>query len=234
MKGVFIVLSILIPVIFFGYVTFSGLDREDEYAGLTVIPEKRKDLPLYRGLVRTEFEYVIEGNHWKAIYDYYMKQLPKNGWELSHKQVFLEDTGYFTMTWSKHEEELEIHGGWNPDENKSSAVFDLRSKLHFSSWIKRIPEKACVYASPEAATCHEISDQRKREQLAQWVNNEAYDKKDAPLQKEYGIIMVDHLRIEVHYDPKLPSFTLKSKLGRKVMKPEKLLELTGLNHLKKR
>jgi hypothetical protein len=222
--GVFFLLS--------GFSVYSYFHKKDLYHGQTVVPERRDDLPLYKGLTFIEHSYEMKGNHWYAIYEFYKNELPQNGWKLVNKNVSLENNGGFTMDWEKNDKNLSVYGSWNSFENQTEIMFDLNPVLHNTVWIQSIPDEVCVYADSRTNTCSKISDRSKIEQLTEWVNDAAYDKEDAPLQQEFGIIDTGDLRIEVHYDPKFPSFTLKSNLGKKQMKPEKLLELTGLTHLK--
>jgi hypothetical protein len=234
MKKNLVFLGILMIFILSGYSGYSYFNKDNVYAGMTVVPEERNDLPLYKGLVPGEHQYTMEGNHWQSIYDFYAVKLPRYGWKLSHKQATIGYPGGFMMTWAKDDKELFIGGNWNPENLETEVMFDLHPQIHISTWIDRTPQEVCVYADPNDNTCSKITDSKKIEQLVRWINFEAYDKEDAPLQKEYGVLVVDDLRIEVHYDPKLPSYTLKSELGRKQMKPEKLLELTGLTHLREK
>jgi len=52
----FIVLFIVISCFAYQKIT------DDTYMGMSIIPEQRTDLPLYKGLKPTEDEYVVEGN----------------------------------------------------------------------------------------------------------------------------------------------------------------------------
>jgi hypothetical protein len=234
MKKVWLLLILTAFFLLSGFSVYSHYYKKDRYWGQTVVPERRDDLPLYRGLTFDEYAYVVKGNHSYSIYEFYKNKLPQYGWKLVNKNVSLESNGGFMMDWEKNDKNLSVNGSWNRFENQTEIMFDLNPVLHNTVWIKSIPDEICVYPDSKASSCTKITDKSKIEQLTAWVNDAAFDKEDAPLQKEFGIIDTGALRIEVHYDPSLPSFTLVSKLGRKQMKPEKLLELTGLTNLKNR
>jgi hypothetical protein len=217
-----------------GFSVYSYMNERDRYNSLTVVPEKRNDLPLYKGLEFREHDYAMKGNHWYTIYNFYKSELPQLGWKLIHKQASLEGPGGgFMMSWKKDDNELFIGGGWHPEQNQTEIIFDLRPLLRNSAWIDSIPDEICMYEDSMSTTCSKLTDKNKIKQIVEWVNEGGYDKEDAPLQKEFGIIEVNGMKIEIHYNPALPSYTLKSEFGRKEMKPEpQLLELTGLTHLK--
>ncbi|MDM5317572.1 hypothetical protein QUF49_16295 [Fictibacillus sp. b24] len=231
MKKILIIACVCIAFFVSGVSVYSYMNEKNRYASVTVVPEKRDDLPLYKGLEFQEHNYLIKGNHWYDVYGFYKKQMPLHGWKLVHKQAFIEDWGGFMMTWEKDGKELHIGGGWIPNENTTEVRFDLRPIMRSTNWIEAIPSSICVYANKEADTCSTITDLNKIEQFVKWVNDEAIDKEDASLQKDYGIVEVNGKKIEIHYDPELPSFTLKSADGRKQLKPEPLLELLGLTEL---
>ncbi|KZE68828.1 hypothetical protein AWM68_00695 [Fictibacillus phosphorivorans] len=232
MKKILIMACVCIAFFVSGVSVYSYMNEKNRYAAVTVVPEQRDDLPLYKGLEFQEHNYLMKGNHWYDVYVFYKKQMPLHGWKLVHKQASIEGSGGFITSWEKDHSELFIDGGWNPHENTTEVKFDLRPIIRSTSWIESIPSSICVYASKEAETCSTLSDQKKIEQFVNWVNDEAMDKEDAPLQKDYGIVVVNGKKIEIHYDPELPSFTLKSADGRKQLKPEPLLELLGLTELK--
>jgi hypothetical protein len=235
MKKIILLGMVVVTFLITGFSVYSYVNEKNRYVGQTVVPERRNDLPLYEGLTFKDHEYVMKGNHWESIYQFYKEELPNNGWELIHQQTSQETPiGGFMMSYEKDGKELSIHGGSFPEENTTEIIFDLNPTITHTDWIKSTPEEICVYRDYKAKTCSKITDASKIKQFVEWVNNEAYDKNEAPLQEEYGVVAVNGERIEIHYNPKLPSFTLKTDFGRKEMKPEPLLELTGLTHLKEK
>lgn len=208
--------------------------EKDRYSSVSIVPENRNDLPLYDGLEFQENHYLIKGNHWNNIYEFYRDTLPNHGWKLVFKQASIEDSGGFMLRFQKKDKELHIGGGWNPYANETETTFDLNPVLHKTMWIDQKPRSICVYLNKNAVNCNKITDQNKIEQFIKMVDEDAVNKDDAPLQKEFGIVDVNGEKIEIHYDPLLPSFTLKKADERKQMKPEALLELLGLTHLQER
>jgi hypothetical protein len=235
MKKILLIGLVVVAFLVSGFSVYSYVQGKNRYMGQSVVPEQRKDLPLFEGLKFEGHEYVIPGNHSQSIYKFYKEKLPENGWRLLHMQMSLEAPGGgFMLSYEKGKKELFIHGGWFPQDNRTEVIFDLHPIIETTDWIRYIPKEICVYRNSKADTCTNITDTTKINQFVEWINEDAYDKDDAPVQEEYGVVEVNGEKIEIHYDPKLDSFTLKSDLGRKEMKPEPLLELTGLTHLKEK
>jgi len=103
---------------------------DETYKGMSVIPEERKDIGLYKGLEPRRTDYVIEGDHWKEIYEYYINNLPKRGWTLTFKDSKERkniSNGY--ATWEKEGQgELNISTIFTPEENQTQVMFDLNKK----------------------------------------------------------------------------------------------------------
>ena len=106
------------------------MKEKNRYTGQTVVPEKRDDLPLYEGLEFQEHEYMLKGNHWYAVYEFYKEKLPENGWKLIHKHASLEASGGFIMSWEKDDKELWINGGCNTNEKETEIIFYINPSLY--------------------------------------------------------------------------------------------------------
>ncbi|MBM6618076.1 hypothetical protein [Bacillus suaedaesalsae] len=65
---------------------------DDTYEGMSIIPEQHNDIPLFKGLKPTSHQYVMKGNHWEDIYEFYMGKLPSLGWKVEYEQSALDDT----------------------------------------------------------------------------------------------------------------------------------------------
>lgn len=100
---------------------------DETYDGMSVIPEKRKDIGLYKGLEPRRTDYVIDGEHWKDIYSFYVKSLPKQGWKLEFqdtKKGKTSSSAYARWT-KKGEGVLNITTNYIPLEKHTEVMFDL-------------------------------------------------------------------------------------------------------------
>lgn len=130
MKKSIVITCVIFAFLVSGFSIYSYMKEKNRYTGQTVVPEKRDDLPLYEGLEFQEHEYMLKGNHWYTVYEFYKEKLPENGWKLIHKQASLEASGGFIMSWEKDDKELWINGGWNTNENETEIIFDINPSLH--------------------------------------------------------------------------------------------------------
>ncbi|WP_416730794.1 hypothetical protein [Fictibacillus sp. JL2B1089] len=80
--------------------------EKDRYSSVSIVPEHRKDLPLYEGLEFQDHHYVIKGNHWYEIYKFYRDTLPHHGWKPVHKRASIEEWGGFMLQFKKNDKEL--------------------------------------------------------------------------------------------------------------------------------
>lgn len=98
------------------------------YAGMTIIPEHHNDIPLYKGLTPTEYDYVMKGDHWEDIYIFYMEELPKHGWSVSFQQTSRADApapGFYSL-WQKAgvDYELLVKASYFPSRKQTEVRFD--------------------------------------------------------------------------------------------------------------
>jgi hypothetical protein len=109
-KTNWLVYGIIIILIIAGWFTYQRV-TDDTYEGMSIIPEQQKDIPLFEGLRPSEHEYVMEGNHWNDIYNFYLKELPRYGWEVEYKQSSSDknsDVTGFMSRWRKKGIEWEL------------------------------------------------------------------------------------------------------------------------------
>jgi hypothetical protein len=108
---------------------------DDTYEGMSIIPEEHDDIPLYDGLEPTRSHYVIEGNHWKDIYNFYFEKLPELGWKNEYVQTALDDNdpendewaGFYSR-WTKvgFNGKLSIGSSYNKFDTQTEVNFDDR------------------------------------------------------------------------------------------------------------
>ncbi|MCP3740335.1 hypothetical protein [Rossellomorea sp. BNER] len=105
---------------------------DDTYKGMSIIPEQHKDIPLFEGLEPTGHQYIISGDKWMGIYDFYKKELPKFGWKLEYIDTALNDqdpendgSGFYSH-WRKEgfDGELWISAHYNLWEDQTEVIFD--------------------------------------------------------------------------------------------------------------
>jgi hypothetical protein len=168
-------IAVLIAMGWFAYQKIT----DDTYDGMSIIPEQHEDIPLFDGLEPTDHEYVIEGDYWKDIYDFYVKELPKHGWKMEHMNTVLNDEDAendwagFDSRWRKEgfDGVLWISAGYNPLEDQTEVIFDKTPIYNSTTWIDHVPESICVYQSPTDEKCSEIKDKIKIEEIIGFINN---------------------------------------------------------------
>ncbi|WLR43220.1 hypothetical protein LC087_03210 [Bacillus carboniphilus] len=133
-KRVFSFFSLLVLIVISLFIYQRNTD--ETYQGMSIIPEHHNDIPLYKGLEPTRNEYVIDGEKWEDIYNYYLNEIPKMGWKVVHEESALDDNdpsndwSGFISTWKKDEFEgvLWISAGYNQYDEKTEVKFDSSSK----------------------------------------------------------------------------------------------------------
>ncbi len=103
-KKVFLLWGSIILILFGAWFTYQNVTN-DVYAGMSIIPEKEKDIPLYEGLKPDRNYYYIKGNHSKEIYEFYRKELTAKGWMVEHSDGEDKERGNdwndFSFSWLK-------------------------------------------------------------------------------------------------------------------------------------
>ncbi|GHH98858.1 hypothetical protein [Neobacillus kokaensis] len=225
-----LVYSTIVILIVVGWFTIQKI-TDDTYEGMSIIPEQTKDVPLFKGLKPTEHKYVMEGNHWKDIYNFYSMELPKYGWKLDYEQKSSnEDVNGFISGWRKNglEWELYISADYFKMTNRTEVIFDKTSIGHATTWIYKVPTSICIYQSSSEERCSVIKDRTKIKGIVRFINDAIdWDKEVFPREKT-SIIDTGDIQINVlHEDEK--EIYLQSEKGTKIAKPEqeffKLLNL---------
>lgn len=225
MKRIAIIFSILL-LVSAGFYIFQK-EREERYNGQTIVPEHSKDVPLYKGLKPDgNPEYVIQGDHWEEILDYYKKTLPEYGWH----EVFIQvsdleagDGSGFISTWEKEGQswDLYINAGYFMNTNQTEVVFDKRKRMTSTAWIENQPVSICINEQPERSKdCFEMKDDETITKIIRMVN-EAFDWNTEVYPYEgRSTIEFGTLQVEVYYDLEKGIYFVSDK-GTKWMKPEK-------------
>lgn len=202
-------------------------EREERYAGQSFIPERSKDVPLYKGLSPDGSpEYVIEGDHWEEILAYYKKVLPEHGWEkvsIQSSNNHNEDGAGFMSTWHKKEQkwELYIGAGYFKNQNQTEVIFDKRERMIATAWIEKQPESICINEQPERSKdCFKINDKKTISDIISMINGAFDQNKERTPYGGKSTIEVGSFHIEVYYDLDKGIYLVSDK-GTKLMKPEK-------------
>jgi hypothetical protein len=206
------------------------------YESMTIIPEKHEDIPLYEGLEPTMSDYKMKGDHWVGIYDFYLNELPKLGWEVSELGSALDDQdakndwGGFYSTWRKEgfDGELSISSHFNQGEDYTEVIFDKHPIYHSSVWIEGTPKSACVYVDFGNKPCRAITDKGIIQSLVDFIND-GIDWDDQLTEPRFSkkTYQFDDIKVEVLYEGDKEIY-LKSDKGTKLMKPEpEFLKIIG-------
>ncbi|GGF36248.1 hypothetical protein GCM10010954_39060 [Halobacillus andaensis] len=147
-----------------------------------------KDIPLYEGLRPTNHEYIKEGNHWNDIYNFYLKELPRNGWKVEYKQSAADknsDVTGFMSRWRKKgiEWELSLYGSYFKMNNQTEVIFDKTPIYHSTTWIEEVPTSICIQQNTSNESCNELNDKAQIEGIVNFINN-AIDWEEAVLPRE--------------------------------------------------
>lgn len=235
-KKNFLLLGSLVAIIFICWFAYLKA-TDDTYEGMSIIPEDYKDIPLFEGLKPTRNNYVIKGNRWEDVYNYYMNQLPEHGWKVEYEQSALEDNEIendwsgFHSRWRKEgfDGELWISASYNQYEEQTEILFDKTQIYTTTFWIDELPDNICIYETLQAENCFEIKDKTKINELTSLINS-AFDfnEEKLPQREKISIIEFGNLEIKVHYGSDQEIYFQSAK-GMKRMKPEpEFFELTNL------
>ncbi|MGM7700697.1 hypothetical protein ACSVDE_03165 [Pseudalkalibacillus sp. Hm43] len=203
---------------------------------MSIIPEEHDDIPLYEGLRVDEQRYTVKGDQWQEVYDFYMKELPANGWKLQHKGSSLDDDdpendwGGFYSTWVKegYNWELDVRSMYDQSDKKTEVVFDKHDIHTATVWIDEAPETMCVYEKASDDTCRTIEDRETIQKVVDLINSSLDWNQTTEPHSKNSKLQIGNLGIEVLYkEDEMVYF--KSEKGTKAMKPElEFFEYTGL------
>ncbi|HEO8418467.1 hypothetical protein [Niallia sp. FSL W8-0635] len=226
-KNRFVLYGFIFIILVTGFVVYQKV-TDDTYKGMSIIPEQEKDIPLYAGLKPTEHRYIMNGNRWEDIYEYYDQELPKHGWKVEVKGSALEDndsandwSGFYS-TWRKEgfDGELSLSASYNKAEKQTEVMFDKRDILDSTVWLKKNPEKIRIYQNDSDQDAVEITDKAAISEIVQFINNEAYDSKETTFSRKYTKLMdLGNLKIKVYYEKEKTVF-LQTANGIKEAKPD--------------
>ena len=201
---------------------------DETYEGMTIIPEEHDDIPLFEGLEPTRNDYIMDGNHWEDIYDYYLAELPKMGWEVNQLESALDDpdtendwSGFFS-TWRKEgfDGELSLSSLYNTNENKTEVKFDQFPVYHSTEWISGSPESICLSDQASKEKCKNIKDEAIIQSFIKYINDAIdWDNNSIEPRSNKKIIEFDNLKVEVLYEEDKEIY-FRSEKGIKLMKPE--------------
>ncbi|MFD2806101.1 hypothetical protein [Litchfieldia salsa] len=172
------------------------------------------------------------------IYDYYMSELPKQGWQLKYNDSDLNDTDLhndwsgFDSGWRKEgiDGVLSLAAYYNKSEEQTEVKFDKFPIFMSSSWIEDIPEEICIYKEDSDGECLEVRDKSRISEIVGFINNEAYDyKEDILPRSETSLIDFGSIKVKVLYEDEKTVY-FQSKKGVKESKPDPgFLELLKIN-----
>ncbi len=203
---------------------------------MSIIPEQHKDIPLFDGLKLTRNQYVLKGNKWINIYDFYLNELPDLGWKIKYEDSALNDDDSkndwsgFNFRWRKEgfDGELWISASYNQFEEQTEVIFDKTPIYTSTTWIEDFPESIYIYQYPNDENCSEIEGKVKIEQIVMFINTAIdWDKEILP-RKKTSVIDLGNTKITV-YNGSDKEIYFQSGKGTKMMKPDPdFFKLTNL------
>ncbi|WP_423800971.1 hypothetical protein [Neobacillus sp. SAB-20_R2A] len=216
-----ILFSAIAILIAAGWFTYQKV-TDETYEGMSIIPEQHKDITLFKGLEPRRNDYVMDGNHWREIYDYYKKQLPKHGWKVEYEQSSPnDDVPGFMSTWRKKglDWELSISGGYYKTDNQTEVIFDKIPILHSTTWIDQIPNTICIYKNTSDENGSEIKDPSQINELVRIINGAIDWNGEVQPREKSTVIRAGDIEVKVLYEGDKEIY-LQSEKGTKIMKPE--------------
>ncbi|WP_227396016.1 hypothetical protein [Jeotgalibacillus aurantiacus] len=217
----------LLMLIAVGWFVYQQL-KEDPYQGMSIIPEEHDDIPLFNGLELDDHQYVLEGDRWIDIHQFYLNKLPELGWDIQYQESALDDHeaendwGGFYSRWRKEgfDGELTISANFNSFEEQTEVIYD-KNPIHYSTtWVSKMPENICIYKRLHDNYCSEIKDKATIRHIIGFVN-EAIDWEEEEMlqRKKTSRLSFGDTNITVLYGDEEEIY-FQSDKGTKVMKPE--------------
>ncbi|PLR78130.1 hypothetical protein CU633_06310 [Bacillus sp. V3-13] len=207
---------------------------DNRHAGMSIIPEQEDDIPLFEGLEPNEHDYVLAGNRVNDIYDFYERELPKNGWKVSQKPILEmnqdnhESSFYSQWKKSGFDGELSVSAHYNKQEGRTEVVFDKTPIHTFTTWITKIPDHICIYGNSPNEECTEINDKDTINEIVYFINHAIDWDKKASSREKISEIDFGNLKVNVSFGADRAIY-LQSDKGTKYMKPEReFLELLNI------
>ncbi|WP_243355491.1 hypothetical protein [Bacillus litorisediminis] len=234
-KTNWLIFGFLVILIGMGWLLYQKM-TDDTYEGMSIIPEEYEDIPIYEGLEPTEHVYVIDGNRWIDIYEFYLKELPKHGWNIEYEGSVLNDNdpendwGGFRFRFRKEgfHGELSISAHFNQFEEQTEVIFDKRPIYDSTTWINNVQKSICIYQSINDETCSVINEKNKIKQIAGFINDAIDWNEDVLSRKNTSVIEIGDLNIKVYHENDKEIY-FQSEKGTKLMKPDpEFFKLTNL------
>lgn len=233
-KNVFV--GVLVVLLIVGSWLVHQKMTDETYLGMSIIPEQHEDIPLYKGLEPTRTHYVIEGDHWQDIYEFYFKELPSLGWVKEYSGSALDDNdsendwGGFDSSWTKEGfvGELSVSASYNQFEDQTEVMFDQTPIHHATKWINEVPDSLCVYDTLNEEGCVMLDDHEKIQKIVGFINDAIDWEGESPKVQKTGAIVIGDKTIEVLHGDEIELY-FQSEMGLKLMKAEpEFFEMTGL------
>ena len=231
-----IIIAIILVLITVSWFVYQEI-TDDTYQGMSIIPEEHEDIPLFEGLEPNEHVYVIDENRWIEIYEFYLKELPKLGWDIVFEDSALNDSdpendwSGFHSEWRKEgfDGRLIISAHYNQDDEQTEVMFDKNAIFNSTTWISNAPESICIYQSLNSENCSEIKDEIKIQQIVGFINDATDWKEEVLPREKSSVIDFGDMNIKVHYGNEKEIY-FQSEKGAKLMKPEPdFFEITNLS-----
>ncbi|MFV2048252.1 hypothetical protein ACEWK1_12835 [Metabacillus sp. YM-086] len=184
----------------------------------------------------TEHQYVVKGNKWIDIYNFYLKELPALVWKVEYEDSALNDgdtendwSGFYSR-WIKEgfDGELWISANYNQFDEQTEVIFDKTPLYNSTTWIEETPKNICIYQNQNDEKCHEIEEKSKVEKIVRFINDAIEWDKEVLSSEKTSVIELGNTEIKVFYEDGKEIY-FQSEKGTKLMKPDPdFFKLTNL------
>lgn len=226
------ILFLLLVAVIIGYYQQK---QQEKHAGLDLVPEQTKDIPLYPGLEAESPMYKIKGNHWAEIMQFYEEELPENGWSrimVQESKDSAEDGAGFLSQWEKKGTTwvLSISGGYFKASDETEVIFKKTKPLKAIKWIETDLSGICINEQPDRSDdCYQMTDKQTIEKVSQLINSAPEAESDPIYYNDKSVINFGALTVTVYYDLEKGIYFVSDR-GAKWMKPEReFFELTRIS-----
>jgi len=190
------------------------------------IIEEYGGIPLFYGLKSDNHKYVIKGNYCEEIYDFYLKELRKYGWEIEYDYSIYNnndtnnDWKGFISRWTKagFGSELWVLTNYNQLEKQTEVIFDI-TNIKATKWIVEVPESVCIFKNSTDNECTQIQEKNKIIEIVYHINNAVDFYGEILPRDNISIIDFGENKIEIFYGGDKEIY-LKSEMSKKIMKPD--------------
>lgn len=185
------------------------------------------DIPIFKGLKYNEDiqSFQISGNKMENIYDFYMKEMQKNGWELQYEQLRAAENGFETRWNKRSKQELSILGYYDDNMEETNVILDLNNIENTDPWLIGY-DSVCV-KKDNKEKCFVLNETEEAMQFTELVNNSIGITEDNVVGEFIADIKysnnVEELNTELLYNETKDVYYLQSLKGIQEIKPEKSL-----------